>query len=1086
MSLKGLTEHIGTYPSRFHLYIAKEELDNGCDYIENTYTNAEDMRVIYVFIKSDQENLTFTIRNSNPGNRRTTFQTHIKDIFNYDYFLSTKKNKFAIGRGAIGDANKPILSIPYALLLENGSCNGMDPPLSIQYNNKESVLSLDTDKFLTSKILPIIETKDKPVPNTYTQVQIKLPIGRLECTAVDDLIAYCLNYSIFSTHIRFYFDFNGQKFVINNDAASSSTWKNPITAWAYDENEFLIYLDNLADLYPTKPISNILKSFRELTWLPKEWHSQILGELSNNDRKNLLASLKSHSKPLEKLSLPFGGIKQKDMMREYALRERISRIYPVDSTMAKYKIVRTRYESKDGTINFPYTFEVIAIPFRDINSNYRIFIGSVNNSVSIINNGASLYDGTYRFKDKDDQIVWNMSGLLDRWYGGHLSESKKSWPCVIAANLLTPKVYWREQGKSTHHIEFFADTISNTFTKVMKKIPTFHGMSDNSSSSSSSNGKVKKDAIEYLVEFLRERKKAVEANTNIIETDRITQSSVWYRIRPEMMKDYDKGIFKPNKSWSKTRRYLTGIIDGLCKGETLFRGDKIFGEESLSREDLGIFAIAKGMMIYRGESYPISIDNIKKIANKGIAVWPIEKEGIPNIIAPFAGDYAIALIATGGRFSKYIKRLIEEIKKIGSVVQIVVDFDAVGDDIARSTYTPTVKIGLERVIVPWLQNHGYPNLTEEDVEEKYTPRGVKVIHDEYLKHKRIELDSIVAKTSGGALFKYLLYKAQQKKNAPNGFNVAKVIRIPDDDEFYSNRVNAILSRYEYAKNTIVEKLKERIRVLLEKKKEEIKTENQTARKLDTIEKMNLRFKNDLKALLADDEIIKTESKQVIDFITRLIGIIKNEIGEVAEADPIEETPEEFTDSNGQNQENKNDEIEDDSDNAEIEEQSQNDNEIYDEINEEEEVGFDSEHRLYDESCNLLGPEDDERYNLEPAFDTHITPDKPPKLQDPFFIPVDDDRPISEIVSDILFKPLDNIDLPLKQKALKQELQANLKAGDEFIQRIPVDERVQAKRQILKILFSKMLKRRRRKSPTNLHVDSNDKIDKKWLGVNPDA
>ena len=73
MSLKGLTEHIGTYPSRFHLYIAKEELDNGCDYIENTYTNAEDMRVIYVFIKSDQENLTFTIRNSNPGNRRTTF-----------------------------------------------------------------------------------------------------------------------------------------------------------------------------------------------------------------------------------------------------------------------------------------------------------------------------------------------------------------------------------------------------------------------------------------------------------------------------------------------------------------------------------------------------------------------------------------------------------------------------------------------------------------------------------------------------------------------------------------------------------------------------------------------------------------------------------------------------------------------------------------------------------------------------------------------------------------------------------------------------------------------------------------------------
>lgn len=567
--------------------------------------------------------------------------------------------------------------------------------------------------------------------------------------------------------------------------------------------------------------------------------------------------------------------------------------------MAKCKIVRAGYVSRDGTINFPYTFEVVAIPFRDINNNRTVFIGSVNNSVSIINRGASLYDGEYHFKDKDNQIVWNMSGLLERWYGGHLSESKKSWPCVIAANLLTPKVYWREQGKSTHHIEFFTDTISDTLTKVMKKIPTFHGMTDNNYSSSSSNGKVKKDAIEYLVEFLRDRKKAVEANPAIIETDRITQSSVWYRMRPQMMRDYENGIFKPNKSWSKTRRYLTSIIDGLCKGETLFRGEKIFGEESLSREDLGIFATAKGMMIYRGESYPISIDNIKKIANKGIAVWPIEKEGIPNIIAPFAGDYAIALIATGGRFSKYIKRLIEEIKKIGSVVQIVVDFDAVGDDIARSTYTPTVKIGLERDVVPWLQKHGYPNLTEADVEEKYTPRGVKVIHDVYLEHKRIELDSIIAKTSGEALFKYLLYKAQQKKNAPNGFNVAKVTRIPDDDEFYSNGINTILSRYEYAKNTILEKLKERIRVLLEKEKETIRTENQNARKLDTIEKMNLKIKNDLEVLLVDDEVIKTESKQVIDFIIKLIGIIESEIGTVAEADPIEETSDEFTDSDNQ-------------------------------------------------------------------------------------------------------------------------------------------------------------------------------------------
>ena len=102
-----------------------------------------------------------------------------------------------------------------------------------------------------------------------------------------------------------------------------------------------------------------------------------------------------------------------------------------------------------------------------------------------------------------------------------------------------------------------------------------------------------------------------------------------------MMADYDKGIFKPKKSWGDTRRYLTSIIDDLCQGELLYQGEEIFPRQSLSREDLGILATAKGMMLYKGESYPVSIDNIKKIADKGIAVWAVEKEGIPNIIPSF-------------------------------------------------------------------------------------------------------------------------------------------------------------------------------------------------------------------------------------------------------------------------------------------------------------------------------------------------------------------------------------------------------------------------------------------------------------------
>ena len=48
---------------------------------------------------------------------------------------------------------------------------------------------------------------------------------------------------------------------------------------------------------------------------------------------------------------------------------------------------------------------------------------------------------------------------LDRWYGYRVRDSSKFWPCVIAANLLTPKVQWKEQGKSTLVIEPFAGTL---------------------------------------------------------------------------------------------------------------------------------------------------------------------------------------------------------------------------------------------------------------------------------------------------------------------------------------------------------------------------------------------------------------------------------------------------------------------------------------------------------------------------------------------------------------------------------------------------------------------------------------------------
>lgn len=815
-----------------------------------------DRRIISLWVQKIETNLKITVRNSNQNNRPTAFQTNLKDIVDFDYFTSTKKNKFRIGRGAIGDATKPKLSIPYALSLEEGDVNGIDAPLIIQYNNQESRISLDTSKFITNKLMPIIETVPKPVSSNYTQVQLTFPISHLSHNVIEEIRKYCLNYSIFSTHIKFDFDFDGVKFTTSDDAMASSNWSNPITIWAYTYDEFSVFVENLVD--QSIPVSTALHSFRELRWLPKKWKPRTVGELSEQEKKDLFRDLKSNSRPMDKLRIPYGGNKELDEMREAALIKRISAIYEVDESAAKYKVARSRYKSPDGEVNFPYVFEVVAIPFKDILTNSYTFIGSVNNSVSIINCGKSLYDGKYVFKGKAEYPIWNMDGILNRWYGYNLRDAKKSWPCVIAANLLVPKVQWREQGKSTCVIEPFADTILETISKVMKKIPTFHGWGLDRHIPLSEKDK-KKTAIEYLADFLLRRKKDVKADSSLLVTDRITQSGVWYRLRPEMVADMETGRFKPKKSWTQTRRYLTSQIDDLCSGKILYKGNKLFPCEEIVREDLGIFATAKGLMIYRGNTYPISIDNVKSLAQNGIAIWAIEKEGIPDIIAPHAAQYGIALIATGGRFTKYVKKLIEEKKKIGSVVQIVVDYDAVGCDIARSTYTPTPKIGLDKDIVEWLQRNGYPSLTQADIEEKYVPPKGIPIDDEYLMHHRIELDSIVAKTHGKALFKYLLFRAQLPDFSPEGFDLNKVVSMQDNNEFYPPNVKNSLLRYDKTKDKIVKELDDRIRNLLEDDRIQIENELEHTRELNTIQDKN----NEIRERLNNTVISDDDTKQLI-------------------------------------------------------------------------------------------------------------------------------------------------------------------------------------------------------------------------------
>lgn len=154
--------------------------------------------------------------------------------------------------------------------------------------------------------------------------------------------------------------------------------------------------------------------------------------------------------------------------------------------------------------------------------------------------------------------------------------------------------------------------------------------------------------------------------------------------------------------------------------------------------------------------------------------------------------------------------MIERAKKAGSVVRIITDYDVVGLDIAAATITPTIRIGIDKDIIKWLQQNGFSNLTEDDVAEEYKPSGTTIeITDEYIMAKRIELDNVQQKVGAAKLWEYIMYRLQLPEFNER-FNVAKVIEMPTTDHLRPQVVKDALVRLDNYLAKITEDREEQI------------------------------------------------------------------------------------------------------------------------------------------------------------------------------------------------------------------------------------------------------------------------------------
>ena len=221
-------------------------------------------------------------------------------------------------------------------------------------------------------------------------------------------------------------------------------------------------------------------------------------------------------------------------------------------------------------------------------------------------------------------------------------------------NLISPRIDYAGRNKSYIKLDHFVSSSQEIYNFCKSASP--RNKNKNNSGDGSSNGANEGTMIYHLRKLLIKRYHDVKDNPDLIKTDRWTQSTVFYRLRPILI---EKGI-------PVNRKSITGAIDRVCKNDL---------PTKCKRHEIGIITAARAQLYFNGKSHGVSIDEISNLMEMGTDLVIIEKEGAVEVLGPFADKYGIALLYTRGFLTEYALELSE---KSGSNIVILTDFDASG------------------------------------------------------------------------------------------------------------------------------------------------------------------------------------------------------------------------------------------------------------------------------------------------------------------------------------------------------------------------------------------------------------------------
>jgi hypothetical protein len=437
----------------------------------------------------------------------------------------------------LGDAMKQILAFGYILihLKDDGSSfedKQWGHPLIIRHNKSEYKIYLKIDKAQQARIADIQESPNE-LEDPSTEIEFTLPIpdnvkNELTRARIEE---FCKKYPIFTTDITFKFEITDNssyecveaessqiaeppdyeiseteisktilttigsespRATINIEYAalhpiSTESWNKQNSVHSYTPEEFKRRIVNIdPEMAAYIRIYDLLQTYREGSNLRKTAEHEIsVADLSalpeqirNKKIESFYKQLKSALPSPERLVLPYTTNKEE---RKSALIERCRRLYnnlDKDNEKASYRVIHGKYN--DENISYPYFFEILAIPFKDPRTadHNMIFIGAVNYSVSP-KEDSNVFEGDYSKYIYDADIyskTKDIIGVLNAYGFSSYAHEHAKIPCLIIANLVTPRREPHGQDKSRIDITPFAKTIVEAVGKLAKGIKTYRAV----------------------------------------------------------------------------------------------------------------------------------------------------------------------------------------------------------------------------------------------------------------------------------------------------------------------------------------------------------------------------------------------------------------------------------------------------------------------------------------------------------------------------------------------------------------------------------------------------------------------------------